>query len=233
MVDYGEVCGLFLFGFRCKYQSGWVMDKVSESVEDFSHNPGIIAWKQGDCPSFLSLKRGPKMNNEDQMRHDVIEMLKETGRQLVAAKNADSETLYRLILKTAETVAGVIDLREPGKEDHLSANCIETDLVFNIGVWGEVREDFAGFVKLNRDFEQKSSEFGGRKMLYAHSYYSFDEFWKVYDFQWYNLLRDKYHANDTFLTVYENTRVSEKYKPSIFIGIWNFIKSPFTIRVPK
>src|SRR4030043_381557 len=68
--------------------------------------------------SFLSLKRGPKMNKEDRMRHDVIEMLKETGRQLLAAKNADSETLCRLILKTAETVAGVIDLREPGKEGH-------------------------------------------------------------------------------------------------------------------
>jgi len=58
------------------------------------------------------------MNNEDQLRHDVIEMLKETGRQLAVAKNADSETLYRLILKTAETVAEAIDSREFGKEGH-------------------------------------------------------------------------------------------------------------------
>lgn len=118
-----------------------------------------------------------------------------------------------------------------GKEDKFSANCIETDLVFNIGIWGKAKKDFSSFVKLNRDFEQKSFELGGRKMLYAHQYYSLDDFWKVYDLKWYNALRDKYHANDTFPTIYEKTKVSEKYKPSIWGGIWNYIKSPFNLRI--
>ena len=57
------------------------------------------------------------------------------------------------------------------------------------------------------------------------------DFWKVYDLKWYNDLRDKYHANDTFPTIYEKTKVSEKYKPSIWRGIWNYIKSPFNLRI--
>ena len=120
---------------------------------------------------------------------------------------------------------------KPGIKDQLSANSIKTDLVFNIGLWGEVKKDFSGFVKLNRDFEEKSFELGGRKMLYAHQYYPLDDFWKVYDLKWYNDLRDKYHANDTFPTIYEKTKVSEKYKPSIWRGIWNYIKSPFNLRI--
>lgn len=117
---------------------------------------------------------------------------------------------------------------KPGREDKLSANYIKTDLVFNVGVWGGVKKDFSGFVKLNQDFEKKSTELGGRKMLYAHSYFPFDDFWKVYDLEWYNELRDKYHANDVFPTVYEKTLVLEKYKPSIFSGIWKYLKSLFS-----
>ncbi len=119
----------------------------------------------------------------------------------------------------------------PGKYDALSANCIRTDLVFNIGIWGEVKKDFADFVALNRYFEQKSSELNGRKMLYAHSYYPPEDFWKVYDLEWYNALRKKYHADDTFLTIYEKTKVSEKYKPSILGGVWKYIKSPKILKI--
>ncbi|MEK7165185.1 MAG: FAD-binding protein [Patescibacteria group bacterium] len=110
---------------------------------------------------------------------------------------------------------------KPGKQDKLSANCITTDLVFNIGVWGEAKKDFSDFVKLNRYFEQKSFELGGRKMLYAHSYYPSDDFWKVYDLKWYLDLRTKYHSINTFPSIYKKTLVSEKYKSSLFNGIWN------------
>ncbi len=120
---------------------------------------------------------------------------------------------------------------KPGKYDRLSANCIVTDLVFNIGVWGEAAKEFSGFIKLNKNFERIAFELGGRKMLYAHQYYSWDDFWKVYDLKWYNSLRHKYHANDTLSTIYEKTKVSERYKPSILGGVWNYIKSPFNIKI--
>lgn len=120
---------------------------------------------------------------------------------------------------------------KPGKEDFLSANYIETDLVFNIGIWGESNIDFQEFVKINKEFENMSGKLGGRKMLYAHQYYSLDEFWKVYDQKHYNELRTKYHANETLPTIYEKTLVTEKYKPSIPRGIWNYLKSPFKVRI--
>ena len=120
---------------------------------------------------------------------------------------------------------------KPGKHDKLSANFIDTDLVFNIGVWGEIKKDFSDFVQLNRGFEEKTFRLGGRKMLYAHSYYTLEDFWKVYDQKWYKALRDKYLAIDIFPTVYEKTKVSEKYKPSIWSGFWYYLKSPFNLRV--
>ncbi len=116
---------------------------------------------------------------------------------------------------------------KPGLEDKLSANYIKTDLVFNIGLWGEVQKDFKSFVKLNRLLEVKSSELKGRKMLYAHSYYPPEEFWKVYDLEWYNSLRKKYSATVTFPDIYEKTLVSEKYKTSILKGVLKVIKLYF------
>ncbi|MCX5839237.1 MAG: HD domain-containing protein [Deltaproteobacteria bacterium] len=52
------------------------------------------------------------------MNLEIIEKLKEMGRQLAAAKNAESETLYRLLLKTAEAVAAAVETRETGKKGH-------------------------------------------------------------------------------------------------------------------
>ena len=58
------------------------------------------------------------MSDEDRMNREVIEKLKEMGQQLAAAKNAESETLCRLLLKTAEAVAVAIETRETGKMGH-------------------------------------------------------------------------------------------------------------------
>lgn len=58
------------------------------------------------------------MSDEDRMNREVIEQLKEMGQQLAAAKNAESETLYRLLLKTAEAVAVAVETRETGKMGH-------------------------------------------------------------------------------------------------------------------
>ncbi|MBI3335557.1 MAG: FAD-binding oxidoreductase [Candidatus Portnoybacteria bacterium] len=118
---------------------------------------------------------------------------------------------------------------KPANQAKLSPNCLKTNLVINVGVWGEVRKDFSHFVELNRDLEKFVDNLGGRKVLYAHAYYSRDEFWKIYDFEWYNALRDKYYANITFPDIYEKTFVSREYKPTIFGGLYSLIKSPFKI----
>lgn len=116
-----------------------------------------------------------------------------------------------------------------GNQDKLSPNCLKTDLVINVGVWGEAKKDFPQFVELNRELERFVENLGGRKVLYAHAYYSRDEFWKIYDLKWYNALRNKYQANITFPDIFEKTFVSREYKQTILGGLYGLIKSPFKV----
>ena len=42
--------------------------------------------------------------------------------------------------------------------------------------------------------------------MYAQMYFSEEDFWRDFDNEWYNTLREKYHA-ETLPTVYEKVRV--------------------------
>jgi hypothetical protein len=48
-----------------------------------------------------------------------------------------------------------------GNQDKLSPNCLKTNLVINVGVWGEVKKDFSQFVELNRELERFVDKLGG------------------------------------------------------------------------
>lgn len=102
---------------------------------------------------------------------------------------------------------------KPEPRSPLQCNGIDTDLVFNIGVYGLKVEPYEKFVEVNRQIEQKTNELGGKKWFYAHNYYTEEEFWKVYDRKWYDALRDKYHAT-TLPDIFNRTRVKEQYKVS-------------------
>jgi Delta24-sterol reductase len=79
----------------------------------------------------------------------------------------------------------------------------------NVGVWGPGSIRYEQFIQQNRNIEQKVKELGGLKWLYARAYYTEEEMWSIYDREWYDGLREKYHA--TYLpTVYEKVRVSLK-----------------------
>ncbi|OAQ74118.1 24-dehydrocholesterol reductase precursor [Pochonia chlamydosporia 170] len=114
--------------------------------------------------------------------------------------------------------------------------------ILNIGLWGWGPADHEEFVTKNRALEDKLVQLGGRKWLYAHTYYNQEEFWKVYDKNrdWYEGLREKYHAT-TLPSVHDKvkidvdaareerkrTRQSLKSKWPIggLYGIWQSIKS--------
>ncbi|KAL1905549.1 hypothetical protein Sste5344_008774 [Sporothrix stenoceras] len=52
--------------------------------------------------------------------------------------------------------------------------------LMNFGVWGPLKSglsDYGSFVHANRLLEEKVHELGGKKWLYAHAYYTEDEFW--------------------------------------------------------
>ena len=97
----------------------------------------------------------------------------------------------------------------PTMHPHLKApgsNKQASEPMLNIGLygWGPSQPD--GFVNANRDLERKVRELGGMKWLYAQTCYSEEEFWEIYDREWYDALREKYDA--TLLpSVYDKVRV--------------------------
>jgi len=84
----------------------------------------------------------------------------------------------------------------------------EMELAINVGVWGPGPEDFGKFVAKNRRLERRLGELGGRKWLYAHTYYTQDEFWQLYDREQYDGLRRKYCA-ESLPNVYNKVKSTE------------------------
>ncbi|PWI68868.1 hypothetical protein PCL_01253 [Purpureocillium lilacinum] len=112
---------------------------------------------------------------------------------------------------------------EPANTTTADGAAVAPKDVLNIGLWGWGPADHELFIKKNRALEDKLVQLGGRKWLYAHTYYSEDEFWRVYNDHggeggakasaedastkaWYEALRKKYHA-ETLPTVYDKVRI--------------------------
>ena len=77
--------------------------------------------------------------------------------------------------------------------------------LLNIGLWGLGPSQPHNFIQANRDLERKLRELGGMKWLYAHIFYTEDEFWQIYDRKWYDALRAKYNAT-SLPSVYEKVK---------------------------
>jgi Delta24-sterol reductase len=103
------------------------------------------------------------------------------------------------------------------------------ETLLNVGIWGigpEKREDF---IKANRELEDKVHELNGKKWLYAHTYYTEEEFWNIYDCEEYAALRTKYNA--TYLpNVYDKVKIdlttetrsiNESWIAYLRSSIWN------------
>jgi hypothetical protein len=74
----------------------------------------------------------------------------------------------------------------------------------------------------NRELERKLRELGGMKWLYAHTYYTEQEFWEIYDRKWYDELRKKYHAT-SLPSVWQKVKVNETIDRSWgawFLALW-------------
>jgi delta24-sterol reductase len=74
------------------------------------------------------------------------------------------------------------------------------DLWFNVGVYGPpARGKPFDPVSLNQEIENKASALGGRKMLYAQSYYTQKSFWELFSKDTYTKLRKAYaHGDEIF-----------------------------------
>jgi hypothetical protein len=117
----------------------------------------------------------------------------------------------------------------------------EPQPMLNIGLWGSGAKDIDTFVRQNRDLEECLANLGGRKVLYSHTYYTEEEFWRLYDKDWYEGLRQRYYAT-TLPTVYDKVKVDVARQREIhnlpwyrkialarpfagFVGIWHAIRS--------
>lgn len=89
------------------------------------------------------------------------------------------------------------------KETDSKGRALEPMLNIGLYGWGPSQPD--EFVKANRDLERKVRELGGMKWLYAQTYYSEQEFWDIYDREWYDALREKYDAT-SLPSAYEKVR---------------------------
>lgn len=78
--------------------------------------------------------------------------------------------------------------------------------LLNIGLWGNGPTRHHDFVKANRDLEHTLRELGGMKWLYAQTYYTENEFWSMYDRDWYDALREKYCAT-SLPSVYDKVKI--------------------------
>ncbi|MCJ1439491.1 hypothetical protein MMC27_008885 [Xylographa pallens] len=78
--------------------------------------------------------------------------------------------------------------------------------MLNVGLWGFGPAQHEKFVAKNRELECKLRDLQGMKWLYAHTYYEEDEFWEMFDRQWYEGLRKKYNA-ETLPSVWHKVRV--------------------------
>lgn len=71
--------------------------------------------------------------------------------------------------------------------------------MLNFGVWGPGSTNRKEFVQWNREFERKVHALGGQKWLYAHTYYTEEEFDEIYNKEAYERLREKYFVSLLFL----------------------------------
>lgn len=94
----------------------------------------------------------------------------------------------------------------PHSQREIEADGKKLKPLLNIGLWGQGPTSYDESTKVNRDLEQKLKELGGMKWLYAHTYYSEEEFWDLFNREWYDSLREKYDAT-SLPSVYEKVKV--------------------------
>jgi len=116
---------------------------------------------------------------------------------------------------------------KPDSKSMLAPNYLKTDLVINVGVWGAFSKEYNNFVDENRKMEAFIATLGGRKVLYAHTYYSRENFWENYSRRDYEELRARYQAPTIFPEIYDKVVVTKKLSPSLIKGWLGLMKSPF------
>ena len=169
------------------------------------------------------------------MMYTALHASGHTNKMIIQDLTLPYSTAEEFVNYTAETLniwpLWLCPLRQsPYPTFHPHLNELETDEktlkpVLNIGLWGQAPRS-ANFVKTNRDLEAVLQNLGGKKWLYAQTFYTKDEFWNIYGRDWYDALREKYHAT-SLPSVYEKVKTDVEAKKIYDLGnqvitLWPF-----------
>jgi len=102
----------------------------------------------------------------------------------------------------------------------------------NVGVWGFQLHDLDKVEAANRELEDMVWQVRGRKWLYAYAYYTEEQFWQIFDRQWYESLRQKYGAA-TLPSVYDKVCRARRYPVDIGRGVLVALSGRRGIRFSK
>ena len=119
---------------------------------------------------------------------------------------------------------------KPNDHSPFQLNNMKTPLAINVGVWGNRIENYDEFVRQNRELEAELLRLGGKKWLYAQSFYPEKDFVKMFDTKNYKKLREKYHA-EYLPSVYDKVSVTKYWPVEIKRGLWRTIFRQAKLRV--
>ena len=91
--------------------------------------------------------------------------------------------------------------------------------LLSFGVWGPLSSNRRIAISRNRALERKVQELGGKKWLYAQTYYTEDEFWAHYDRKSYDALRAKY-SSAHLPSIYDKVRVDYEAEEAAIRASW-------------
>ncbi len=75
-------------------------------------------------------------------------------------------------------------------------------LYINFGFWDVIKSN-KKYNYFNKKIESKVEEIKGKKSLYSTSFYTKENFWKLYNGKYYRKLKNKYDKNNKFKDLYE------------------------------
>lgn len=113
--------------------------------------------------------------------------------------------------------------------EKIDPNTRSPEYLMNFGVWGPGPINREKFLEKNRALERKVQDLQGKKWLYAHAYYTEEEFWSIYDRTEYDALREKYHAN-YLPNIYQKVHVDLTGDKPREPGVRGFVKRTWPLR---
>ncbi|MFA9262099.1 MAG: FAD-binding protein [Undibacterium sp.] len=123
----------------------------------------------------------------------------------------------------------ICPLRPPRMAAESTHGFLDTELMINVGIWGKADLPYPDFVALNRRLEAAVTMGKGCKVLYAHSYYTREEFWSIYRQEVYDAIRTRSSAQAVFPDLYDKIVVKAIVQPTLFTGLIRGLLPPYRL----